>query len=294
MDDGSFDNTIAVIEKNFSSIVRLIKQKKLGPATARNRGVATANTSVVVFTDADCQLDSRWLENMIDPIENGEAVGVQGRYKSRQKNLIARFVQYEIEERYKIFGKSTYIDFLSTYSAAYKKEIFLDVGGFDPKYKTSSGEDSDLSYRFHCTGYKLIFNDKAICYHFHPENLSDYLRVKFYRGFWRSLLYSNHKRKIVKDSYTPFSLKLQVAMFYLLPIFFIIWVVNSFYGYIFLLSWLVVFFFSMLSFVCFLLKKSVYIAVFSPLIIFLRAYVIASGLFIGSIKIFVIDKYGNK
>jgi hypothetical protein len=41
--------------------------------------------------------------------------------------------------------------------------------------------------------------------------LANYIRLKFWRGYWRSLLYRRHPNKVVRDSYTSHLQKIQVA-----------------------------------------------------------------------------------
>lgn len=294
VDDGSTDGTAETIEQDFANSVTIIKQNKQGPAAARNKGAELSESDILVFTDADCELDVNWLREMVVPIEEKNIDGVQGRYKSKQNNIVARFVQYEIEERYKLLKRKKYIDFVSTYSAAYKKEVFIAAGGFNTSYKISSGEDTELSYNLHKRGYKMIFNQNAVCYHHHPESLSDYLRTKFYRGFWRVLLYHNHKSKMVKDSYTPFSLKVQVFMILLTPFLLLASLVFSFLSYGLILFYLLCFMSSMFSFIFFLIRKDLCIGLISLVLIFMRAFFISMGMLVGSIKLFIVDKLFTK
>lgn len=214
VDDGSDDSTREVAGRH---PVRLIAQDHRGPAAARNRGAREAKGDILLFTDADCVPEPDWMEEMVRPIQGG-VVGVQGRYRTRQKGLVPRFVQLEIEGRYELMARSPSIDFIGSYSAAYLREIFLKEGGFDETYPTASGEDPDLSYRLAAKGYRMVFNPRAVVYHRHPESLSQYLRQKFYRAYWRVPLYRKNRPKVLKDSYTPQTLKLQLLLLYLLPI----------------------------------------------------------------------------
>lgn len=52
VDDGSTDDTAAVVERDFPE-VRLIRKANGGPGSARNRGVAEARGDIVLFLDAD-------------------------------------------------------------------------------------------------------------------------------------------------------------------------------------------------------------------------------------------------
>ncbi|MFH1240352.1 MAG: glycosyltransferase [Candidatus Diapherotrites archaeon] len=209
VDDGSTDETKDVV-KSFDSKITYLFQKNKGPAIARNAGAKNAKFEILVFIDADCIAEKNWLNEMVRPFKNKEIVGVQGRYKTMQKSLTARFVQIEIEERYEKMKKHENIDFIGSYSAAYRKEIFIGTGGFDESFPIASGEDPELAYKLAKKGEKLVFNENAVVYHKHPESLLKYLQIKFFRAYWRVLLYSRHKDKIINDSYTPQALKFQI------------------------------------------------------------------------------------
>jgi glycosyltransferase involved in cell wall biosynthesis len=211
VDDGSTDEIREIVAGHD---VKLFNQEHRGPAAARNRGAIEARGEILVFTDSDCVPTQRWLAEMLKPFSSPEIVGVQGRYKTRQRGLIPCFVQCEIESRYERMSRAGYIDFVGSYSAAYRRILFLQVGGFDESFSAASGEDPDLSYRLSKKGYKMVFNGNAVVYHRHPASLGEYLRKKFYRAYWRVALYKKHAEKAVRDSYTPQLLKVQIGAFY--------------------------------------------------------------------------------
>ncbi len=86
--------------------------------------------------------------------------------------------------------------------------------GFDTSFPIASGEDTDLSFRASEAGHKMVFRPKAIVFHSHPESLWKYLKVKFFRAFWRTKVYKKHSRKMVNDAYTSQMVKAQLALFY--------------------------------------------------------------------------------
>jgi len=291
VDDGSFDNTQKIIEENYQGKVLYIKQENQGPAAARNKGVEFAKSSIIVFTDSDCELETKWLEEMISPFEDNQIGGVQGIYRTKQKKIVAQFVQYEIESRYRKMSSKKYIDFLGTYSSAFRRNIFLENKGFDRNYLIASGEDADFSYRLEKKGIKFLFNQKAICYHLHPESLFKYFKVKFYRGFWRVPLYKNHKDKILNDSYTPFSLKFQISLILFFP-FFLILIFYNFknyflFKYFFILIYIIIFFSMMLPLIIFISKKNLKLGFLSIFIILGRDLAMVFGLIFGFFKLFI-------
>jgi cellulose synthase/poly-beta-1,6-N-acetylglucosamine synthase-like glycosyltransferase len=275
VDDGSTDAT-AEVARRFGA--RLLSQDHRGPAAARNLGAREARGAILLFTDADCVPQEDWLREMVLPFEEEQVAAVQGCYRTRQRGLVPRFAQLEIEVRYERMKRERSIDFIGSYAAAYRREVFLSEGGFDEAYPVASGEDPDLSYRLASRGYRMVFNPRAIVYHRHPETLLSYLRQKFYRAFWRVLLYRKNREKALRDSYTPQLLKLQILLFYLLlaslltplgaelPLF---------------LALLLTFLPTSLT----NLRKDPVVGVLSPLFLFLRTAVFATGLVWGVLRL---------
>jgi glycosyltransferase involved in cell wall biosynthesis len=158
VDDGSTDETRDVVSKY---PVKYIYQRNSGPAVARNNGVRQAEGEIILFTDADCEPQSNWIEELVKPLRDPQVVGVKGIYKTRQKEIIARLVQIEYEHKYERMKKFKYIDFIDTYSAGYRKDVFLKYSGFDERYPKASVEDQEFSFRLSQDGHKMVFNPEA-------------------------------------------------------------------------------------------------------------------------------------
>jgi len=204
VDDGSTDGSLQILKGLEDKIrnLRVISQKNKGPAAARNYGAKEASGEIIVFTDSDCVPEKNWLKEMVKPFEDKEVVGVQGKYKNLNTgNTVSVFTQSEIEERYLRMGSQKYTDFIGSYSAAYRKSVFLDVNGFDESFLKASGEDPELSYRIAAKGHKMVFNEKAIVGHPHPTSIKNYIKQKFSRGYWGVLLYKKHPSKMGGQSY---------------------------------------------------------------------------------------------
>ena len=208
VDDGSTDNTADVVDRYPG--VRCITQSNAGPAAARNHGAAEAHGAIILFTDDDCVPMPDWLEAMLAPFRDPAVVGAKGIYRTRQKSLIARFVQIEYEDRYRLMSNLDCIDFIDTYSAAFRRDRFLEMTGYDTSFPVACAEDVELSYRMSARGWKMKFAPAAIVYHTHPDSLSAYLKKKYKFAFWRVLAVRKNPSKAVKDSHTPQLMKLQL------------------------------------------------------------------------------------
>ncbi|MBE2236409.1 MAG: sugar transferase [Caldilineaceae bacterium] len=216
VDDGSTDATAAVVEEwrlaHPHICLALLHQANAGPAAARNLGAKHANAPLLFFTDADCAPTPTWLEALAAPFTDPDVAGAKGAYVTEQRAAIPRFVQAEYEDRYDRMRGQLQIDFIDTYSAAYRRSIFLENKGFDPIFTTASVEDQEFSFRLAQKGYRLVFAPDARVSHLHDGDLGDYFRRKYYIGFWKALMIRWHPERMVQDSHTPQVLKVQIVL----------------------------------------------------------------------------------
>jgi GT2 family glycosyltransferase len=208
VDDGSSDHTCDVVRRYPG--VQLISQTNSGPAAARNRGALEAKGRIILFTDDDCVPTIGWLSAMLKPFEDALVVGVKGAYRTRQKSLVARFVQFDYEDRYRLMADLPEIDFVDTYSAAFRRDRFVELKGYDMTFPLACAEDIELSYRMSERGWKMVFVPAAIVYHTHPDTLWRYLQKKYKFAYWRMLALRKNPKKTLKDSHTPQVMKMQL------------------------------------------------------------------------------------
>lgn len=197
-----------VVER-FSGVC-IISQANAGPAATRNRGALASRGMIILFTDDDCVPLPGWVDAMLEPFQDPEVVGVKGIYRTRQTALIARFVQIEYEDRYRRMAGPPCIDFVDTYSAGFRRDRFLEMGGYDTSFPLACAEDVELSYRMSLRGWIMKFNPTAIVYHTHPDTVVRYLKKKYKFAFWRMLALRKNPGKVVRDSHTPQLMKLQL------------------------------------------------------------------------------------
>jgi GT2 family glycosyltransferase len=210
VDDGSTDNIADVVARYPAT--RLIRQANAGPASARNRGAREARGAILLFTDDDCVPLPGWFDAMLAPFSDPTVVGAKGIYRTLQKSIVARFVQVEYEDKYRLMAGVPSIDFIDTYSAAFVRDRFLEMNGYDTSFPVACAEDVELSYRMSSRGWKMKFVPNAIVYHTHPDTLSKYLKKKYKFAFWRMLAVRKNPSKGVKDSHTPQTMKLQLLL----------------------------------------------------------------------------------
>ena len=209
VDDGSTDGS-ADVARGFG--VCVISQRNAGPAAARNRGATVAQGDILLFTDADCVPAPDWVERMVIAFTDPAVAGAKGTYRTCQRELVARFVQAEYEDRYARMRLLQTIDFVDTYSAGYRRDVFLSSGGFDTSFPTASVEDQEFSFRLAEAGHRLVFVPDAQVFHTHDRTLGEYARRKFWIGYWKVRVVREHPDKLVRDSHTPQVLKVQILL----------------------------------------------------------------------------------
>jgi glycosyltransferase involved in cell wall biosynthesis len=166
VDDGSTDSTIKIAQE-FSK-VKIIKGKHKGPGFSRNLGAKHAKGDVLVFVDADMTFDREYLRNLVTPI-----------IRDKTKKIIGTTHDYEIVDNLKSIwsrcwgrvrvdarSRSYKLPEIGAPFRAIRKDKFLELGGFDPKY----GYADDQTFRFK---YNLnpIYAPRTTCHHRNPETL---------------------------------------------------------------------------------------------------------------------------
>lgn len=209
IDDGSIDGTPALARRPGVACDSIAAS---GPAAARNHGARQAHGEILLFTDADCVPAAEWAETLLAAFADPEVVGAKGAYRTRERGRVPRFVQLEYLSKYRRMAKLPDIDFIDTYSAAYRRTVFLANDGFDTSFPTASVEDQEFSFRLARKGYRLKFVPGAIVYHRHDLTAAAYMRRKFWIGYWKAFLLRRHPEKALTDSHTPASQRLQIAL----------------------------------------------------------------------------------
>ncbi len=292
VDDGSQDATAAQVQawmaRHPAYQVRLVQQANAGPAAARNHGAQLAQAPLLLFTDADCAPTPTWIATLIAAFADPSVAGAKGTYLSTQPEWVARFVQTEYEDRYDRMAGQPQIDFIDTYSAAYRRDIFLENGGFDPIFTTASVEDQEFSFRLAQKGYHLLFNPLAKVVHFHDRDVGDYLRRKYYIGYWKALLARWHPERMIQDSHTPQVLKVQIVLLAALLGAIGLGMIGFFWpplrwGWALAGGTLLAFLLTTLPFVAKLARRSWSLALAGPFLLMVRALALGSGFLVGTI-----------
>lgn len=166
VDDGSTDKSIE-IEKKFDTV--LIKQNHKGAGAARNKGVLSSKGEIIVLLDADMKYDKKYIEKLISPILEGEAIGTFNKEElvANADNIWSRCWSINSGLPFNRRLPINYPNTENVFRAILKKEFIKGKG-----YKDNEGytDDSGLSKRIKALAVNAPY---AISYHYNPSTLSE-------------------------------------------------------------------------------------------------------------------------
>jgi glycosyltransferase involved in cell wall biosynthesis len=144
VDDGSTDDTEAVVSAFPSELVRYIrKEKNSGAAESRNRGAREARYEFLTFLDSDDEARPEWLATMLDALQ-GEGVGVVCcglQHYDAQGRFLRTLMPMDMGPAFDhTVGRFTHGGVF-----ALRKALFDEVGGYDATL--ASGQHTELAIR---------------------------------------------------------------------------------------------------------------------------------------------------
>ncbi len=164
LNDGSTDKSETEILKFKDSRIRYFSQKNQGAAAARNAAIKLASTDIIALLDADDYWYPFYLEEQNRLLNQYPEEAVFATATEIKRNGKTFKNSYSIQ----IIGKdATVVNYfeasqldsiLHSSSIVIKREVFENVGWYDPKIV--SGEDTDLYVRIGLK-YKVVFSPKV-------------------------------------------------------------------------------------------------------------------------------------
>ncbi len=178
VDNGSSDRSVLFMRENFIDVKIIENKKNLGFAEPNNMAAAMAKGEYLAFLNNDMKVRPDWLLKLIEAIKNSpDDVICVG---SKILNWHGEKVQFGggglafdgcgFEVSSLPASEEPYPPVLFACGGAMliKRDIFIKLGGFDPKY-FAYFEDVDLGWRLWITGYRVLLVPDSIVYHHHQK-----------------------------------------------------------------------------------------------------------------------------
>jgi len=221
VDGHSTDGTVEIAERYGCRVV----YEDVGTiGGARNIGVEHSRGDYIVFTDADCVVDRDWLKNLIREFKDERIASVGGPNITPEDDTeFAKCVGVVLGflskpgARYAFnTGKVIEIYHNPTCNSAYRKTVFQEVGGFNPKLITC--DDEELDYRIRKRGYRILFTPYARVYHYRRPTWKRFAKMAWSYGIGRGQVIKLHK-ELAKWYYcAPSALILLITLLFALSL----------------------------------------------------------------------------
>ncbi|UZH55505.1 glycosyltransferase family 2 protein [Salinimicrobium tongyeongense] len=204
VDDGSFDDTkIKLLPFLTDRRIRYFYQKNKGVSAARNKGVEIANGEYLIFLDSDDTLHKDLLSFLI-------------KAEFYRYDIICWQVIKFIDGKKSIWrpvklGK-IYNGIIASFlagSICYKKQVFLNVGGYDESMKF--GENYELGMRVsNKKDLKVKIINKSLLFNYvnTTHRTSNSLENRIHSYFH---MYEKHRKRYLKDRKSNFEINYLIA-----------------------------------------------------------------------------------
>ncbi len=222
-DNGSTDNSMEILIKNFPTVKTILLDKNYGFAGGYNKALEQIEADYFVLLNSDVEVTAQWLEPLIGFMEENKEVA------ACQPKILSFFQRTHFEHagaaggyidrfgfpfcRGRIFGeteedKGQYDDVAELFWASgacmmVRSNLFRKVGGLDEAFFAHM-EEIDLCWRFNSRGYKVMCIPQSKVYHMGGGTLNTESPHKTYLNFRNNLLmlYKNLPNSLLKPVMT--------------------------------------------------------------------------------------------
>ncbi len=210
IDDGSRDETYSRVQAHFTtnSKVKVYTKSNGGKASALNFGIQKSTAEFVVCIDADTQLKTDAVTELMKKFDNENVAAVAGNVKvGNQVNMITRWqsIEYITSQNFdrRAFDFLNCITVIPGAIGAFRKDAVLISGGFTID---TLAEDCDLTMRLHRNGYLIRNCTSAVSYTEAPETFRQFLKQRFRWSFGVMQCFWKHRDTIFNPHYKKFGM----------------------------------------------------------------------------------------
>jgi glycosyltransferase involved in cell wall biosynthesis len=184
VDDGSTDETVALAHAAGARVLELGASAGGNPAMARNRGALAALGDPIVFLDADCTPAPGWLDRLLAVHRTGAAVVGGALDLPPGLPATARCDYYcgwyHVHSR----GRGGEVPNHPPGNISVRREAFARTRGFTEEQPVAyAHEELAWQAEVHAAGGRIVFEPRAIVYHYNRPGFKNLLRRNYRWGF---------------------------------------------------------------------------------------------------------------
>ena len=218
VDDYSDDDSVEFLKDTYPTIIVLKTPCHRGFSSTVNVGFKGAQGEIVILLNTDVAPEKNFLLPLLKHFTNERmfAVGCMDKSIEDGKEVLRGRGVAQWKKGFYIHNRGEVDKSSSAWvsGGAYRRAIWLKLGGMDDLFNPFYWEDIDLSYRARKAGYEITFEPKSTVYHYHEmgaikSSISPFIVKTFaYRNqfifIWKNL--TDLKIWIEHIIYTPIRL----------------------------------------------------------------------------------------
>jgi hypothetical protein len=176
IDNGSTDDSVQFVRKNFPTFDVLEVGENVGFARANNLGIKKCTGQFICFLNNDMYVTPTWLTVLMKDFHDAKvAIAVPKMYDFQNRinsaGGLCDFYSFAFnrgigEVDAGQYDQSRYVAYGCLGAALVKRAVFNEVGYLDETY-VFYHEDVDFSWRLILRGYKIRYNPGSVVYHYH-------------------------------------------------------------------------------------------------------------------------------
>jgi GT2 family glycosyltransferase/glycosyltransferase involved in cell wall biosynthesis len=178
VDDCSEDETLLAPLVFGGSVAVYRNERNLGFLASCNRGAASARGKFIVFLNNDTLVHPGWLDALTRTFDDVPDAGIVGSKLlfpdgklQEAGGIVWRMADAWNWGRDADPGEPRFCflrdaDYVSAASLMIRKDLFAELGGFDPHFAPAYYEDTDLCFRAAAAGRRVLFQPKSEVTHF--------------------------------------------------------------------------------------------------------------------------------
>ena len=198
VDNASTDNTLKrVKELEYKPEPRIIaNERNHGCAGGNNIGWKAGKGDIVVFLNPDTVVEKTWLEELVKAMKENPDAAIAGCKIYYPNSHIIQHAGGILhpngmtdhygngEEDTGKYDELKDVDYVTGAAIAVRDEFMKEAGGLDEDYFPAYFEETDLCYRAHRKGYKVLYVPDSVLYHYESPGLTKF-SPKFFATYYK-------------------------------------------------------------------------------------------------------------
>ncbi len=201
VDNGSRDGSVELLRARFPDVRLLANDRNRGFAEPNDLAARRARGSVLAFINNDMRCHPEWLEAGLDGLNHAGCVASrildwEGRrvdYNGGSLQYLGYALQLDLGELADRVTRREKTLFPCGGAMLIDRDIFLEVGGFDPDY-FAIFEDVDLGWRLWLAGHEVHVRPESLVYHHRHGTFRSHAEARM-----RYLMHRNALMTIIKN-----------------------------------------------------------------------------------------------